>query len=227
MPDVDELKATAAAFDELLSRDRTLSSNGSLHELSSVAEVAELLAHGDAQETVDAIRRLAASLPPGPELPALIYQAAARIAMERPDLTQIVTGLETQLALEPADQSDWTQDEDPFLQAVGAGLLPIAGLDVQGTFHFTKVFMENFPTYSLPLGDYDLRATRWIAQLMDMGSIRAAYRQRMRELAGAHENSAPLACTRMREWAAGPPPADPTADVPWTQGLLALVRSQL
>lgn len=197
---------------------------------ADVEGIADLLAAGDPGPAVDAIEQLAASLDRPIEisledLEGRIYISAARARMSRADLAEMLDELDDDVAADEDDQG--SGNEEIFLQSVGVAVLPIAGLDVGATFHYTKVFMDNFPSFSLPLGDYDLRATWWLAQLMDMGGIRAGYRDRLRDLAAVAEKDAQRAAARLRAWADGPLPSDQTEDLPWMQGLLALARSQL
>ena len=79
----------------------------------------------------------------------------------------------------------------------------------------------------MPASDVDERATRWLAQLLDMGDTRAALRRALLDLAAAWEPSYPSAAAQIRAWAEGPVPPDPTADLPWLQALLPLARTQL
>ena len=122
---------------------------------------------------------------------------------------------------------DELEASELFLQPLAGRLAAAAGLDVAATLHYARIFVDNFPAFSRPLGDVDERATRWLAQLMDMGRTRVALRETLLDLAAACEEGHPLAAGRLRAWGEGPPLSDPTQDLPWTQALLLLARTQV
>jgi hypothetical protein len=206
-----------------------------------VEAVADALAAGSPAASLDLIGQVAGELaeatPASPSwgiqpalLAPLVYRAGLAVRLRRADLVELVGELERWL--ESADAGGGGPDEDPeatelFLQSLASGLAPLAGLDVAATLHYARIFMVNFPPFSLPLGDVDERATRWLAQLLDMGGTRAALRQTLLDLAAAWEESHPRAASQVRAWAEAPIPSDQTQDLPWMQALLPLARTQV
>jgi hypothetical protein len=206
-----------------------------------IEAVADVLAAGVPAASLDLVAQVAAEIvgarPASPssgvepgELEPLVYRAGLAVRLRRPDLGEIVGELERWL--EPAGAGDDAWEEDPeagelFLQSLASGLAPLAGLDVAATLHYARIFMDNFPPFSLPLGDVDERATRWLAQLLDMGGTRAVLRQTLLDLASAWQEGHPRAAGQIRTWAEAPIPSDQTQDLPWMQALLPLARTQV
>lgn len=210
---------------------RTIAEAGRQDRLERVADA---LTAGSPGDSVDLVAEVAAeidleSTPDPPPLEPLVYWSALSIRILRPDLEEIVADLDERLRSgEGPDGHTWdTADGELYLQSLACALLPLAGLDLAGATHYARVFMDNFPPFSLPLGDVDERATRWLAQLLDMGNIRATLRQTLRELAGAWEEAYPQAAAQIRAWAEAPMPSDQTRDLPWVQALLPLARTQV
>ena len=114
-----------------------------------------------------------------------------------------------------------------YLQALAIGLAPSAGLDLAAAGDHAQTFLDNFPPMSLPFGDVDQRAARWLAQLLDKGNARSNLRARLAQLADTWQDATPRAAAQVRAWSAGPPPADPREDGPWFQALVALTRTRL
>ena len=79
----------------------------------------------------------------------------------------------------------------------------------------------------MEVGDVDERATRWLAQLLDMGTTRVTLRRALLELAAAWEETHPRAADQVRRWSEAPVPSDPTQDLPWMQALLPLARARV
>jgi hypothetical protein len=196
--------------------------------------VADALATGAPNASLDLIDQLAAEIEPRwtldrRELVPAVYGAALGVRLRRPDLGEIVDGLDQWLAAVEAGDVESQDDGEVelLLQSLGSGLAPLAGLDVAATLHYARVFMDNFPPFSLPLGDVDERATRWLAQLLDMGTIRVTLRRALLDLAAAWQASHPRAAGQLRAWSETPVPSDPTQDLPWMHALLPLARSQM
>jgi hypothetical protein len=196
--------------------------------------VADALAAGSPGASMDLTGEVTTALEPRSsldrhELQRLVYEAAVRARLRRPDLGEVVGELDRWLEAAGAAEDGWREDveAESFLQPVASGLVPLAGLDVGATLHYARVFIDNFPPFSLPLGDVDERATRWLAQLLDMGTIRTTLRWTLLELAVAYEENHPQAAGQLRAWSEAPIPADPTQDLPWMQALLPLARTQV
>src|SRR5437660_2505912 len=151
---------------------------------------------------------------------------AARVA--RPDYGSILAAMEERLA---AGEADATWAEQPegqmYLQSLAAGLVPLAGLDLNATRASTRMFLANFPAVSLPFGDVDERAANWLARLHDSAEVRSALRDLLVLVADTWAEPHPLASAQARRWGSEPAPADPTADGPWMRALVALVRAEL
>jgi hypothetical protein len=190
-----------------------------------IERVADVLSAGDPDAALASVAALVGDLepewPPGTSsLPALVCRAAVSARVRRPDCGQAVAELDRRLAAEP-------QDAELVLERLGSGLLPLAGLDVAAALHYAKVFVDNFPASSRPLGDVDERAARWLAQLLDLGGVRTALRQALLDVAAAWEPEHALAAAQLRAWAEAPVPADQTQDLPWVRSLLPLARTQV
>ena len=153
---------------------------------------------------------------------------ALGLRLREGDFDEVMAAIEAHLA-ESEPMPGWGSGEEGllFLQSLGTGVAPLAGLDVEAGMASARTFLENFPIYGLPLGDVDQRAARWLSQLLDTGSIRSDYRDHFRSLAQVWDASYPLAAEQLRSWSAGPPPADPRQDEPWLQVMIALARTQL
>src|SRR5262249_14104864 len=171
---------------------------------------------------------------PGRELghiePALVYWAGVSARLGREDFTQAMAELDQRIpGEEDQDDPKWasTDEGQLWLESLASGLVPLAGLDVAATLDYAKVYMDNFPPFSLPLGDVDERAARWLAQLLDVGAIRTTLRGLMVALAGAWEESCPRASSQVTRWAEAPVPEDPTQDGPWMRALAVLARTQV
>jgi hypothetical protein len=235
--EIADLQEVAARFAALIAPASTesilafldLGADSALQD--RIEAVADALAAGAPAASLDLVAQVAAEIvgarlaspssgvEPG-QLEPLVYRAGLAVRLRRPDLGEIVGELERWL--EPAGAGDGAWEEDPeacelFLQSLASGLAPLAGLDVAATLHYARIFMDNFPPFSLPLGDVDERATRWLAQLLDMGGTRAALRQTLLDLAAAWEAEHPRAAGRIRTW----------AEAPWMQALLPLARTQV
>jgi hypothetical protein len=151
---------------------------------------------------------------------------AARIA--RPDYGAVLAAMEEGLAgAEPDDGWGERPEGQMYLQSLAAGLVPLAGLDLDATRTSARTFLANFPAVSLPFGDVDERAANWLARLHDSAEVRASLRDLLTLVAGAWAEEHPLASEQARRWGSGPVPADPTTDGPWMRALVALVRAEL
>jgi len=227
---------TAPASTQSMRAFSTLVAGSALQD--RLEAVADALAAGSPAASLDLVAQVAAEIvgarPASDteprELEPLVYRAGLAVRLGRPDLGEIVGELERWL--EPAGAGGGGPEEDPeaqelFLQSLASGLAPLAGLDVAATLHYARIFMDNFPPFSLPLGDVDERATRWLAQLLDMGGTRAALRQTLLDLASAWQEGHPRAASQVRAWAEAPIPSDQTQDLPWMQALLPLARTQV
>jgi len=199
-----------------------------------IDEVADALTAGAPAATLELISSVAAEVDRGPELgqiePPLIYWAGVSARICRQDFAQAVAELDQQIREEEAqDGQEWaaTDEGQAWLESLASGLVPLAGLDVAATLDYAKVYMDNFPPFSLPLGDVDERAARWLAQLLDVGAIRTTLRALMVALAGACEESCPRASSQVTRWAEAPVPEDPTQDGPWMRALAVLARTQV
>lgn len=201
-PAAKEAFLEAVTEDQLERVARSLAAGSPTAALEVIDEVA---AEIKASSTLDPAR-----------LPSLTYWSALTACIRWSDLDQIAAGLEGGEA-----------DHEPLQEQLGNLLLPLTGLDLAGATHYARVFMDNFPQFSLPLGDVDERATRWLAQLLDMGSIRSTLRDALREVAAAWERDRPGAAAVVRGWAESPMPADQTQDLPWMRALLPLARTQM
>jgi hypothetical protein len=160
-----------------------------------------------------------------PEQPAELPLAG----LQGPDFEEALSAIERRHEEEAEARDGWGETDEGrmYLQSVATGLAPLAGLDVEACLTHTRTFLANFPPMSLPLGDVDQRAARWLAQLLDAGSTRATLRYLFLQLAATWRERYPLAAAQLTAWAAGEPPADPTEDLPWVQALVALARTQL
>lgn len=145
-----------------------------------------------------------------------------------PDFEEFVAAIERRHEEAEVGQ-DWGESDEGrmYLQSLATGLAPLAGLDVEACLAHARTFLANFPPMSLPLGDVDQRAARWLARLLDAGSTRATLRDLFRQLADTWRERYPFAAAQLTAWSAGEPPADPTEDLPWVQALVALARTQL
>jgi len=151
---------------------------------------------------------------------------AARVA--RPDYGEVLAAMEERLAdAEPDDEWGERPEGQMYLQSLAAGLVPLAGLDLDTARASARTFLANFPAVSLPFGDVDERAANWLARLHDSPEVRASLRDLLTLVADTWTAEYPLASEEARRWGSGPMPADPTADGPWMRALVALVRSEL
>ena len=198
-----------------------------------IDEVADALAAGAPAATLELINAIAAETDPGPELspiePPLIYWAGVSARIGRQDFTQAMAELDQRISDEEGeDDPEWgAADEGQlWLESLASGLVPLAGLDLAATLDYAKVYVDNFPPFSRPLGDVDERAARWLAQLLDVGAIRTTLRTLMVVLARACEESYPRASSQVARWAEAPVPEDPTQDGPWMRALVVLARTQ-
>lgn len=114
-----------------------------------------------------------------------------------------------------------------YLQSIALALVPQTGLDLDAARANARIFLENFPPMSLPFGDVDQRAARWLAQLLDEGGSRSDLRRSIAALAEAWQPIASVAAEQLGKWSAGEAPADPREDSPWFQALVALARTEL
>lgn len=199
-----------------------------------IDEVADALAAGAPAATLELISAVAAEVDPGPEPghiePPLIYWAGVSARIGRQDFTQAMADLDQRIRdAEAEDDLEWaaTDEGQLWLESLASGLVPLAGLDVAATLDYAKVYIDNFPPFSLPLGDVDERAARWLAQLLDVGAIRTTVRALMVALAAACEESYPRASSQVTRWAEAPVPGDPTQDGPWMRALAVLARTQV
>ena len=199
-----------------------------------IDQVADALAAGAPAATLELISAIAAETDPGTELspiePPLIYWAGVSARIGRQDFTQAMAELDQRIPDEEGeDDPEWAAADEGqlWLESLASGLVPLAGLDLTATLDYAKVYMDNFPPFSLPLGDVDERAARWLAQLLDVGAIRTTLRALMVALAGACEESCPRASSQVTRWAEAPVPEDPTQDGPWMRALAVLARTQV
>jgi len=199
-----------------------------------IDEVADALAAGAPSATLELINAIAAETDPGSgarslERP-LLYWAAVSTRIVREDFAQAMAELDQRIHDEEAqDDTNWAATDDGllYLEALASGLVPLAGLDLAATLDYAKVYMDNFPPFSRPLGDVDERAARWLAQLLDVGAIRTTLRALMVALAGAFEEPYPRASSQVARWAEEPVPDDPTQDRRWMRALVVMARTQV
>ena len=197
-----------------------------------IEEVADALTAGAPAATLELIGAVAGEVQAGSELsapePGPVYWAAVRSRIKRPDFEQVMAGLDQQISAEGDDDQDWPESPEglAWLESLASGLVPLAGLDVAATLDYAKVYVDNFPAFSRPLGDVDERAARWLAQLLDVGEIRPRLRTLLSALAAAWEEACPRASAQVIRWAEAPVPVDPTQDEPWMRALLVLARTQ-
>lgn len=198
-----------------------------------IEEVADALAAGAPAATLELISAIAAETDPGPELspiePPLIYWAGVSARIGRQDFTQAMAELDQRIPDEEVEgDPEWAAADEGqlWLESLASGLIPLAGLDLAATLDYAKVYVDNFPPFSRPLGDVDERAARWLAQLLDVGAIRTTLRTLMVALARACEESYPRASYQLTRWAEAPVPEDPTQDGPWMRALVVLARTQ-
>lgn len=140
-----------------------------------------------------------------------------------------MAAVDERLAAEAAAGSSWGDQPEGqmYLQSLAVGLVSLAGLDLDAVRTNTQTFLANFPSVSLPLGDVDERAANWLARLHDSRDLRESLRALLLQVGDTWQTQHPLAAEQARRWASGPVPDDPTADGPWMQALVALVRTQL
>jgi hypothetical protein len=230
-PRLFELAAVPVASERLAD---LVDAAGAADRMGRLDELADALAAGVPDVAEALVQQLAAELEAdtgshGPELPALVYRAGVATRLQRPDFGEAMAAIEERLEQESGAGNDWgeTDEGQMYLQGLAAGLVPLAGLDLEAALAHTRTFLANFPAVSLPFGDVDQRAARWLAQLLDVGSTRAALRDLLARLAGTWHQPYPRAAAQTRAWAAGRAPADPTQDRPWVRALVALARTQL
>ena len=198
-----------------------------------IEEVADALSAGTPAAILELIGAIAGELEARSELgapePALVYWAAVRSRIKRPDFEQAMAGLEQRIGTESDSDPEWPETTEglAWLESLTSGLVPLAGLDVAATLDYARVYMDNFPAFSRPLGDVDERAARWLAQLMDVGEIRGRLRRLLPVLAEAWAEACPRASAQVIRWAEPPVPVDPTQDEPWMRALLVLARTQV
>ena len=223
---------TGPASSESMRAFSDLVEKGELHD--RVEQVADALAAGRPGASVEMIAAVAAGIEARGgidqmQVQPLLYGAALTARLHRPDLGEALGALDA--FLEGDEEEGFLSQEDPetelFLQSLAGELAALAGLDVAATLHYAGVFIDNFPRFSLPLGDVDERATRWLAQLLDMGTTRVTLRRALLELAAAWEGTHPRAAGQVRRWSEAPLPSDPTQDLPWMQALLPLARTKV
>lgn len=228
-----------ASFDEVAApvaaeRLKSFSEQALDGELRARVDVlADALAAGAPVATLELISAIAAEADPRPELghiePPLIYWAGVSARIGREDFTQTMAELDRRIRDgEALDDAEWaaTEEGQLWLESLASGLVPLAGLDLAATLDYAKVYVDNFPPFSRPLGDVDERAARWLAQLLDVGAIRTTLRTLMVVLARACEESYPRASSQVARWAEAPVPEDPTQDGPWMRALVVLARTQ-
>jgi len=155
--------------------------------------------------------------------------ATIQFVIVTPEFADLLDAIEQRHEQEPDLPDGWgdTEEGRMYLQSVAAALAPQAGLDVEACLAHAQTFLANFPPMSLPLGDVDQRAARWLAQLLDSDATRARLRDLLAELAETSREEYPFAAAQLTAWAAGEPPANPTEDLPWVQTMVALARTQL
>jgi len=198
-----------------------------------IEEVADALSGGAPAASLELIGALAGEVEEGSEgnapSAALLYWAAVSSRIKRPDFEQVMAGLDLQIGDEGRADPDWSESAEglAWLESLTSGLVPLAGLDVAATLEYAKVYVDNFPAYSRPLGDVDERAARWLAQLLDVGEIRARLRRLLSVLAEAWAEACPQASAQVIRWAETSVPVDPTQDEPWIRALLVLARTQV
>jgi hypothetical protein len=188
-----------------------------------IEAVGEALAAGAPAASLDLIRQV------GAEADALVYWAAIGQRLQGLEFGAALAEMEALLAEAKEAEEDWSQSDEAELSllTLSAALAPLAGLDVPVGIAYAKVYIESFPPFSLPLGDVDERAAKWLAQLLDVGVTRQGLRNLFYELADLWAGHHPLAAGQVREWAEGPPPDDPTRDGPWMRAMLWLARTQV
>ena len=160
----------------------------------------------------------------------MLPDSEVALRLNEADFGEVMAALEERLeSLDPGDAAGWhlTDEGLLYLQSLSSGLLPLAGLEIAQALAHATTFIENFPIYGLPLGDVDERAGRWLAQLLDTGSIRQDYRAAFAALAGVWVAEHPQAADRARAWAELPRPEDPREDVPWLRAMVAIARTQV
>lgn len=187
-----------------------------------IEEVAEALAAGQPTASLELIREV------GADAEALVYWAAIHQRLQRSEFGTALAEMDAILAEAGEAGEDWSGSDEAelSLQSLSAALAPLAGLDVPAGLEYAKVYIDSFPPFSLPLGDVDERAAKWLAQLLDVGVTRTGLRNLFNELADLWAGQHPLAAAQVRAWAEGPPPGDPTRDGPWMRAMLWLARTQ-
>jgi hypothetical protein len=198
-----------------------------------IEEVTDALSAGAPAASLELIGAIAGEVEEGSEVnapsPALLYWAAVSSRIKRADFEQVMAGLDLQIGHEGHADPDWSETAEglAWLESLTSGLVPLAGLDVASTLEYARVYVDNFPAFSRPLGDVDERAARWLAQLLDVGEIRARLRRLLSVLAEAWAEACPQASAQVIRWAEAPVPVDPTQDEPWMRALLVLARTQV
>lgn len=201
-----------------------------------IEEVADALTAGAPAVSLDLIARFATDLTPRSpsssslEPRPLLYWAAVSARLRRPDFGQLMAELDQRRGQDEADAGPGWGDGDEgqlYLQSLASQLVALAGLDLAATVDYARLYIENFPPFSRPLGDVDERAATWMAQLLDVGLIRATLRRLLAGLAQTWAGDYPRAAAQVRSWAEASIPTNPTRDGPWMRALLALARTQL
>jgi hypothetical protein len=198
--------------------------------LEALGDVLERGSPGESSAEVDAIAgELEAAGVEAPDLRDALRGAAVEARLGRPDYGAVMAAIDERLGDDAAEAERWADQSEGrmYLQSLAAGLLPLAGLDLDATSASAETFLVNFPSVSLPFGDVDERAANWLARLHDSPAIRGALRALLVRVGDTWAASYPLAAGQARRWGSGPLPSDPTADEPWMRALVALVRSQL
>lgn len=200
---------------------------------SRIGEVVAALDAGRPDATATLVDEIAGELGDADSAGAprqLIYWTAVAARLGAQDLEQLMETIEGRLNVPRAPDPelwDQTTQGQALSEAVAGRLVPVAGLDVEATLEYTRIYADNFPPFSRPLGDVDWRATAWIAQILDLGSIRRTHREIMGRLAPVWKSRYPKAADQLRRWTAGPPPANPIQDQPWVRALVTLARTQV
>ena len=193
-----------------------------------VDAVGDALEAGSADAAAAELDAVASELEAAGVDPSGLRGAAIAARVARPDYGAVLAAMEERLAgAEPDDGWGEQAEGQMYLQSLAAGLVPLAGLDLEATRASARTFLANFPAVSLPFGDVDERAANWLARLHDSVELRASLRDLLALVADTWAEAHPLASEQARRWCAGPAPPDPTADAPWMRALVALVRAEL
>lgn len=217
--------------------EQLLSAAGDAGLVGRIEALGDVLERGTPTASADELRAVAAELAAagvgGPDVEPLLREAAIAARLSRQDYGAVLAAIEERLSAEAeaeaAASAPWGDQPEGqmYLQSLAAGLVPLAGLDLDAVRESAQTFLANFPSVSLPLGDVDERAANWLARLLDSRELRESLHALLAQVGDAWEAPHPLAAEQARRWGSRPVPDDPTADGPWMRALVALVRTQL